>query len=136
DIQSQVTSNVNTIAQYAAIEALEGDQSSITVMREEFDRRRQYIVGALNTMPGLSVAVPHGAFYVWVDMSGLIGKNMAGRIIRDADDLAMIWLENEKVAVVPGSGFGMPQYFRLSYAVAMERLEEGVRRIAHSLEVI
>ncbi|MCY0908327.1 MAG: pyridoxal phosphate-dependent aminotransferase [Sulfobacillus thermotolerans] len=133
-LQSQSTSNPSTISQYAALEALTGPQEAVTVMQREFDRRRRYIVGRLNTMPKLSVATPQGAFYVWVNMEGWVGETIRGRLVQNADDLALAWLELADVAVVPGSGFGMPNYFRMSYATSMERIETGLDRMAALLE--
>lgn len=133
-LQSQSTSNPSTISQYAALEALSGPQEPVTTMQREFDRRRRYVVGRINAMPKLSAATPQGAFYVWVDMSRWVGARIQGRTIAGADDLALAWLELADVAVVPGSGFGMPNYFRMSYATSMERIETGLDRMARLLE--
>lgn len=133
-LQSQSTSNPSTISQYAALEALNGPQEAVTTMQREFDRRRRYVVGRINAMPKLSAANPQGAFYVWVDMSRWVGARIQGRTITGADDLALAWLELADVAVVPGSGFGMPNYFRMSYATSMERIETGLDRMARLLE--
>lgn len=133
-LQSQSTSNPSTISQYAALEALTGPQDEVDAMRREFDRRRRYIVARLNAMEGLAASTPQGAFYVWVNMAAWKGRQVGGRVIRDADDLALAWLEQANVAVVPGSGFGMPDYFRMSYATSMERIETGLDRMEQLLE--
>ncbi len=133
-LQSQSTSNPTTIAQYAALEALTGPQEAVDVMRREFDRRRRYIVGRVNQIAGLEAATPQGAFYVWVNMASWKNRQVGGRSIYDADDLALAWLELANVAVVPGSGFGMPDYFRMSYATSLERIETGLDRMETLLE--
>ncbi|MCL4351937.1 MAG: pyridoxal phosphate-dependent aminotransferase [Firmicutes bacterium] len=133
-LQSQSTSNPSTMAQYAALEALTGPQEQVEVMRREFDRRRQYIVGRINQISGLSLDNPKGAFYVWVNMAAYKNRKVGGRLIKNADDLALVWLEQANVAVVPGSGFGMPEYFRISYATSMERIETGLNRMQSLLE--
>ncbi len=133
-LQSQSTSNPSTISQYAALAALKGPQEQVDVMRSEFDRRRRYIVERLNQIDGLSVATPRGAFYVWVNMAAWKNRTVGGRVIQNADDLALAWLEKANVAVVPGSGFGMPDYFRMSYATSMERIETGLDRMQSLLD--
>lgn len=134
NLQSQTTSNPSTISQLAALEALEGPQDSVTEMRREFDRRRRYSVSRVGQIKGLTVQEPHGAFYLWVGMRGLIGRTVGQTVIRDADDLAVALLEQGEVSVVPGSGFGVPDHFRVSYSTSMERLETGWNRIAALLE--
>ena len=133
-LQSQSTSNPSTMAQYAALEALKGPQEQVELMRREFDRRRQYIVERINQISGLSLDNPKGAFYVWVNMAAYKNRKVGGRLIKNADDLALVWLEQANVAVVPGSGFGMPEYFRISYATSMERIETGLNRMQSLLE--
>jgi aspartate aminotransferase len=133
-LQSQSTSNPTSIAQAAAEAALTGPQEAVEAMRQEFDRRRRFAVERINQIRGLKAAVPKGAFYLWVDMSGLIGQTVAGRRIENADDLALAWLEEARVAVVPGSGFGMPHFFRLSYATSLERIATGLERMAALVE--
>lgn len=129
NLQSQSTSNPTSIAQFAALEALNGPQLAVEAMRKEFDRRRQFAVQRIHRIPGLKCHAPQGAFYLWVDMSAWIGRKVAGRSIAHADDLAFAWLEEADVAVVPGSGFGVPDHFRLSYATSMERIDTGLQRM-------
>lgn len=133
NLQSQSTSNPTSISQAAAVAALTGPQQPVEEMRREFDRRRRFAVSRIESMPGLSVNEPRGAFYLWVDMSGVIGRTIHGRSITNADDLALLWLEEANVSVVPGSGFGVSDHFRMSYATSMERLAEGLDRMEQLL---
>ncbi len=133
-LQSQSTSNPSTISQYAALEAMSGPQEAVREMQQEFNRRRLFVVERINRIRGLKAATPLGAFYIWVDMSALKGRHIQGRKIANADDLALAWLEMSDVAVVPGSGFGMPDFFRMSYATSMERLQTGLERMEKLLE--
>ncbi|MCY0863442.1 MAG: pyridoxal phosphate-dependent aminotransferase [Sulfobacillus sp.] len=134
NLQSQSTSNPTSIAQAAAVAALTGPQEPVERMRQEFDRRRRFVLSRMQNIPGLTAVEPKGAFYLWVDMSGLKGRTIGGREIRNADDLALSWLEEARVSVVPGSGFGMPDFFRMSYATSIERLDNGLQRMAALLE--
>ena len=131
DLQSQTTSGPSSITQEAARTALAGNQAPVEAMRQEFDRRRRYVVDRLRDIPGFEVeTVPTGAFYVFPNISGTIGLVIDRRTIGDADDLALRLLDDAHVALVPGTGFGTPIHVRISYAAAMERLEEGLNRIA------
>lgn len=134
NLQSQSTSNPSTISQHAALEALTGPQQVVSEMHREFDRRRRFAVARVQDIKGLSVVAPKGAFYLWVDMSALVGATLHGHKISNGDDLALSWLEEAEVSVVPGSGFGMPNYFRISYATSMERLATGLDRMATYIE--
>lgn len=133
NLQSQSTSNPTSVSQGAAYAALTGPQEPVEEMRREFDRRRRYAVSRIQAMPGLQVYDPKGAFYLWVDMSVLRGRTIGGQTIGSADDLALVWLEEAGVSVVPGSGFGVKTHFRMSYATAMERLAEGLDRMERLL---
>jgi aspartate aminotransferase len=126
---SHSTSAPSTISQYAAIEALTGDQSSIAKMHDEFERRRNYIVERMNTIEGVSCIKPEGAFYVMMNMEKLAGRTIAGKVINNGDDFAMAFLEKENVAVVPCSGFGAPMFVRWTYAASMENIKEGLDRL-------
>lgn len=126
---SHSTSAPSTISQFAAIEALTGDQSSIKVMHDEFEKRRDYIVERMNKIPGVSCIKPDGAFYVMMNMEGLVGRTLAGRVINNGDDFAMAFLEGANVAVVPCSGFGAPMFVRWTYAASMENIKEGLDRL-------
>ena len=126
---SHSTSAPSTISQFASIEALTGDQSSIKVMHDEFEKRRDYIVERMNKIPGVSCIKPDGAFYVMMNMEGLVGRTLAGRAINNGDDFAMAFLEGANVAVVPCSGFGAPMFVRWTYAASMENIKEGLDRL-------
>ena len=126
---SHSTSAPSTISQFASIEALTGDQSSIKVMHDEFEKRRDYIVERMNKIPGVSCIKPDGAFYVMMNMEGLVGRTLAGRVINNGDDFAMAFLEGANVAVVPCSGFGAPLFVRWTYAASMENIKEGLDRL-------
>lgn len=130
DLQSHSTSNPTTFCQTASIEALVNPPAEVGMMVAEFERRRNYMVERIQKIPGLRCNKPAGAFYVFANISGIIGKNYKGRMITDGDVLAEMLLDSAGVAVVPGSGFGTPEYIRLSYAISKERIEEGLDRIA------
>ncbi len=129
DLQSHSTSNPTSIAQAAALEALEGNQEAVEQMKREFVERRDYMVERLNAMPGVQCNRPGGAFYVFPEISGLIGRSFNGTRINNATDLATVLLEKAHVAIVPGVAFGDDTCFRLSYATSMENIEEGLNRI-------
>lgn len=129
ELQSQNTSNPTSIAQKAAVEALNGDQAIVGRMAREFRKRRDYMVSALNRMPGVSCLKPEGAFYVFPNISGLYGKKGKTGIISNSQDMAEYLLEKVDVAVVPGSAFGNDRHIRLSYATSMKNIEEGMQRI-------
>jgi aspartate aminotransferase len=133
NIQSQSTSNPNSITQKAAVEALTGPQDFIRKMRNEFDARRRYLVKELNRIDGISCIMPAGAFYAFPNTSRLYGKKCSGREIASSADLALYLLEEAKVALVPGSAFGDDSYIRLSYATSLEDIRRGVERIREAL---
>ena len=125
-IQSHCTSNANSIAQKAAVAALDGPQDSIQTMLREYGRRRSFIVEALNSIDGISCNRPDGAFYVYPNLRGLLDA----RRVESPADLALQLLHEARVAVVPGEGFGTRDHIRLSYATSMEQLEKGADRLA------
>jgi aspartate aminotransferase len=133
NLQSHQTSNVNNIAQRAAIAALTGDLSAVEEMRTAFDRRRRTMVSMLNEIPGVVCPEPTGAFYAYPSVKGVLGRQIAGRTPRTSAELAELILEEAEVAVVPGEAFGAPGYLRLSYALGDDDLAEGVGRIAKLL---
>jgi aspartate aminotransferase len=133
NLQSHQTSNVNNIAQRAAIAALTGDLSAVEEMRTAFDRRRRTMVSMLNEIPGVVCPEPTGAFYAFPSVKGVLGRQIAGRTPRTSAGLAELILEEAEVAVVPGEAFGAPGYLRLSYALGDDDLAEGVGRIAKLL---
>jgi aspartate/methionine/tyrosine aminotransferase len=127
-LQSHLTSNVANVSQRAAVAALTGPQDVVEEMRLAFDRRRRRAVEALQRMEGVRCLVPEGAFYVFPDLSRFLGDDFAGSV-----DLAAWLLDEARVALVPGEGFGAPGYARLSYALADADLERGLERMAHAL---
>jgi len=129
--QSHSTSNPNSIAQYAAQIALSKENPEGKTMHEAFDARRKALHAGLNAIPGLSCNLPHGAFYVMLNISGLIGKKYAGTVIDGSLTLSNLLLENELLAIVPGAGFMADNYARLSYAVSMENIEKCLARLSH-----
>jgi aspartate aminotransferase len=128
-MQSQSTSNATSIAQHAALAALEGDQSCVEAMRQEYHKRRDYIVGRLRAIRGFHCGEPQGAFYVFPRVSALYGRSSGGRRIAGSASFAEALLERAHVAVVPGSGFGSDDHIRLSYATSMEKIREGLDRL-------
>ncbi|MBV8879532.1 MAG: pyridoxal phosphate-dependent aminotransferase [Planctomycetaceae bacterium] len=128
-MQSQSTSNATSIAQYATIAALEGDQGCVEKMRVEYAKRRDYIVGRLRKIPGVACGEPQGAFYVFPNVSALYGKKYQGKAITGSNMMAETLLEKAHIATVPGSGFGADGYIRLSYATSMEKIEKGLDRL-------
>ncbi|MHB8333274.1 MAG: pyridoxal phosphate-dependent aminotransferase [Acidimicrobiales bacterium] len=127
--QSQTTSNISNISQRAAVAALTGDLSAVAAMRSAFDRRRRIMTTMLNEIEGVSCAVPEGAFYCYPNVTGLLGRSLAGRVATTSAELAENLLETAKIAVVPGEAFGTPGYFRLSYALGDDDLVEGLTRL-------
>ena len=129
-VQSQTTSGASSVSQWAGVEALDGDQAFIRDNLAVFEERRDLAAAMLDQADGLSCNAPEGAFYLYVDCGGVIGKRTpAGGAIDSDGDLARYLLESEEVAVVHGEAFGLSPYFRVSYALATDRLEEACRRI-------
>jgi aspartate aminotransferase len=127
--QSQATSAPNTPAQAAAMRALTMPQACVETMRKAFEERRDAIVAGINQIPGLSCVKPDGAFYVMMNVSALLGKRIGGEPVADCAAFATALLSHAKVAVVPGNAFMAEGYCRLSYAVSMETIREGLQRI-------
>ncbi len=129
-IQSQSTTNPSSISQAAAVEALNGKQDFIPVRAKAFQERRDFVVNSLNAIKGISCLKPEGAFYVFPNCKGLIGKkDKSGKKITNDTDFVQSLLENNDVAVVQGSAFGLEGFFRISYATSMEKLEIAMKRI-------
>lgn len=129
NIQSHMTSNVCSITQYAAVEALNGPQDKVKEMISEFEIRRNYMAKALEEMNNLSIIKPQGAFYIMINIDECLGKEINGEKINDSMDFSAKLLESEKVAVIPGKAFGLDNYVRVSYATSMELIEKGLERI-------
>lgn len=133
NIQSQSTSNPASISQWAAVEAISGPQDAIGVMVKEFEKRRDAMVDGLNAIPGMSAFKPQGAFYVFANISGVLGRRFNDKKIENSVDMANYLLNDAGVAVVPGEPFGDDNYVRLSYATSLEHVKEGVRRIGEAV---
>ncbi len=134
-IQGQSTSNACSIAQWASVEALRGDQKQIGAMVAEFERRCGYVMERISQLPGVTCPTPDGAFYVFPNFSSYYGKDIKGRTFNNSVELAGYLMEEAHVAVVPGSPFGEDKCLRFSYALSMDDLREGFDRIAGALGV-
>ena len=133
NLQSHATSNVDNVAQAAALAGLTGPMDAAEEMRAAFDRRRQRMLELLRAIPGVTCVEPHGAFYAFPSFAGVLGKELGPRRPTTTGELAEVILEEARVAVVPGEAFGAPGYMRLSYALGDTDLEEGLNRIAKLL---
>jgi aspartate aminotransferase len=129
NLQSHLSSNVSNISQRAAIAALTGDQSVVEDMKKSFARRRALMVGELSKIDGFVVPEPGGAFYVYADVTGLLGREWGGKRINTTIQLADYILDAAEVAVVPGEAFGPSGYLRFSYALGDDELLEGLHRL-------
>lgn len=129
-IQSQVTSNASSISQKAALAALSNNLTGeIKSMVDEFDRRRQYLVKEFQSIKGVEFVYPRGAFYLFFSVKQYLGATGNGKTIKNSDDLSEFLLADQKVATVPGTGFGDTRWIRISYACSMEELTKGVERM-------
>lgn len=133
ELQGQTTSNPNTIAQWAAVEALNGPQESVAAMNEQFERRRDFVVERLRAIPDLTCSAPGGAFYAFPDASAYYGRTLRGQTIEGSVSLAEYLLEEGLISLVPGEAFGADDYLRLSFAASMKQLEEGLNRLEAAL---
>jgi aspartate aminotransferase len=129
NLQDHSTSNPTSISQAASVEALAGTQDDLAKMLVEFKKRRDYMVERVNSIKGLSTLLPQGAFYCWINISGILGKTINGAKIKDSLSLTDMLLGKAHVAVVPGVVFGDDNYIRLSYATSMQNITEGLNRI-------
>jgi aspartate aminotransferase len=132
-IQSQSTSNATSIAQAAALEAIRGPQDTVMMMVHEFQKRRNVIVDRLNAITGIRCLKPEGAFYVFPNIRGLLGKSANGKRLNSPCDIADYLLEEAKVAGVPGEDFGSQEHIRFSYATSLEDIEKGCARICDAV---
>ena len=133
-IQSHMTSGTNSITQYAAVAALEGDMTEMRNMVKEFDKRRNYMLERIEGMEDITCISPSGAFYVMLNIGQYLGKAISGIKVANSVEFADKLLDEEKVAVVPGAGFGLDSYVRLSYATSMEEIKKGLDRIENFLK--
>src|ERR1051325_3752477 len=137
DVQSQVTSNPSSIAQWAAVEALSGPQDEVAKMAGEFDRRRRLIIDGLNALSGVRCVMAKGAFYAFADVSGLFGRRPpGGAALATSGDVTSFLLEHARVAVVPGADFGSDRHIRLSYATSAELIREGLSRMRDAIAAL
>ncbi|MFW6131539.1 MAG: pyridoxal phosphate-dependent aminotransferase [Candidatus Aminicenantaceae bacterium] len=132
-IQSHSTSNACSISQKASVEALNGPKNKVSEMASEFQRRRNYMLKRLETIPAISFSKPKGAFYIFPDCSFYYKKEFNNTPIQNSYNLAYYLLKEAKVAVVPGEAFGADAFLRISYATSMENLEKGMDRIIEAL---
>ena len=135
-IQGQATSCANSIGQKASIEALLGDQSCVEEMKASFLQRRDLIVRLLNDLPGISCAIPNGAFYVFPDFSSYLNRKGNGKLLKDTFDISEYILDSVQVVTVPGDGFGSSEHIRFSYATNRKIIQEGMDRVKKALAMI
>ena len=128
-VQGHSTSNANSIAQWAAVEALTGSQESVGIMLKEYTARRAWLLNALREIPGFKCSEPEGAFYAFPDVRGCLKKDL-----KTSGDFAQRLLEEEHTVVTDGAGFGVEGFLRISYATSMEQIQEGVKRIRRFAE--
>ena len=117
------------IAQKASVAVLTGSQEKIETMRQAFEERRNYMVQRMNQIEGISCIKPEGAFYVMMNVEKIVGKELFGQVIHSDNEFASLFLKYGKVAVVPGSGFGAPNFIRWSYAASMDNIKAGLDRL-------
>lgn len=134
-LQGQTTSGVSSIAQKAAEAAYNGPQECVRTMCEAFRRRRDLIYDLASQIPGFKVRRPHGAFYLFPEVTALLGRRYGDRMVETSGDLAMYLLEEAHVATVDGAAFGAPGYIRFSYAASEEQIAEAMRRVAKAVSV-
>ncbi len=133
-VQSHATSNPNSIAQKAAVEALNGPQDTVAEMREAFNARREYMFKRLCAMPHIEVKEPKGAFYAYIDLGSALGLSYKNLVVKDAATVADILINDYATAVIPCADFGGPNCIRLSYAISMEDIAKGLDRIEQFLK--
>ena len=128
-VQGHSTSNATSISQAAAVEAASGPQDSVAIMLAEYTRRREWLLNALNEIPGLKCPQPEGAFYAFPDVRGCLNGEL-----KTSEDFSAELLEKEQTVVTDGAGFGAEGFIRISYATSLDRLQEGVKRIRRVAE--
>ena len=133
NLQGHASGNINSIAQKATIEALKGPQETVGYMVSEYAKRRKYMVGRLNGIPGMKCQLPDGAFYAFPNVTGLYGKSYEGNVITNDMDVAKFFLEKAHVAVVPGVAFMYSDHVRFVFAKSMEEIKEGLDRIENAI---
>jgi aspartate aminotransferase len=133
NVQSQETSCPSSVSQYALLAALDGPQDCVAQMRQEFQGRRELVCERLRRIPGIKLAVPDGAFYLFFDVSAYFGKPLGGVTVNDSLAFCKACLETAHVNLVPGSAFGAEGFVRMSYATSREELEGGLTAFARWL---
>jgi aspartate aminotransferase len=134
NVQSQETSNPSSVSQYAALAALDGDQTCVEQMRREFEARRELVCKRLNDLPGIRCPIPDGAFYAFFNVESYFGKTLKGKKITDSASFCAAALETVHVNLVQGSAFGAEGYVRLSFATSREQINTGVNKLAEFLQ--
>ena len=135
-LQGQATSCANSIGQMAGIKALRGNQDCVEEMKKEFKKRRNLMVSLLNKLPGISCAMPQGAFYAFPDFSFYLNKSVEGKLLKDTFDISEYILQTVNVVTVPGDGFGSKGHIRFSYATSPDTIEKGIEQVKFSLKNI
>jgi aspartate aminotransferase len=135
-LQGQYTSGANAVTQRGAIVALTGDMQPSLDMNIEFGKRRERMLALINAIPGLQIAEPDGAFYVFPVVKAYFGKKIGEEVIKDADDLCMYLLNTAHVSTVTGRAFGEPDCIRISFANSMEKIESAMERISNAMKVL
>jgi aspartate aminotransferase len=133
-MQGQFTSGANSITQRAGITALRGDLTATYNMTASFKERRDFVIGALRSMPGIKINMPDGAFYAFPNISSFFGKTDGTTIINNDEDFAMYLLHSAHICTVNGAAFGDSDCIRISYATSMPQLEEAMKRLRIALE--
>ncbi|HQK36605.1 MAG TPA: pyridoxal phosphate-dependent aminotransferase [Bacteroidales bacterium] len=136
NLQGQFTTGASSIAQRASIAALDGDPQVVENMRQAFERRKNLIVGLVSEIPGIRLAIPDGAFYIFPDVSAFYGKQYNGFVIKNSDDMSLFLLDQGHIATVPGSAFGEDTCIRISYATSDEKISEAIRRMKDALALL
>jgi aspartate aminotransferase len=135
-LQGQYTSGTNAVTQRGAIVALTGDMQPSLDMNTEFGKRRERMLQLINAIPGLQIAEPDGAFYVFPVVKAYFGKKVGDEVIKDADDLCMYLLNTAHVSTVTGRAFGEPECIRISFANSMEKIEAAMERISNAMKAL
>ena len=135
-IQSQITSNANSIAQKASVETLTGDQSAAEMMKDKYWERRDVVYEGLSNLPGIEVNKPEGSFFIFPDVSSYYGKSLNGKSINGSVEFAEFLLEHAKVVVIPGVAFGSDNNIRISFAAPREEIKKGIERIGEALNLL
>lgn len=136
NLQSHSTSNASTVTQYAALAALKGDEAEVDMMRRAFEARRRMVLARIKRMPLIRTSEPSGAFYVMLNVKALFGREYQGKVMKNASDVAQIFLEKAHVAMVPGIAFGCEDYLRMTYATSEEDIKEGLSRIDEVIKAL